>query len=360
MKTSSFSDLLKQYQHIATWLSGSVMFWAMMWVQIHQHETGFQTNDSYFYFEVSDNILAGKAWVLSSIRNDFNQTFSPFPPLYPLVISILRLPGLSAFAASKVLNALLASGMLWVFCQRFKAFPILALWPFFTDHFMFVFCHSWSEPLFAALLLGFLLQVEKLHFEKPTYAFLALAFLIGLCFTRYIGAFAIFSGFLLAIFQLRQGNKSAAIQLIFIVGAAFSLLSAYLIFDYLQSGMWTGGSRYPHKESFNQLILHWLQAIVNELLIFRNLFPTYKSVSAWLGIVVQTVLMVFVYLKTRTSLKFSMNQFLFFGLVYLGSITFIRGYFYFAEPFDTRLLFPGAMLVYWGINEHFRLLFCRS
>jgi len=233
----------------------------------------------------------------------------------------------------------------------------MALWPLFTDHFIFVFCHSWSEPLFTALLLGFAWHLEKNNTSNLIVALATLAFLVALCFTRYIGAFAIAFGFLLGFNQLLKKNLQAAIPILLVCAAAMFCFVAYLIADYLQSGMWTGGPRYPHGESFSQLAINWLQAMVNEALIFRNLFPNFNSPIAWAGLAIQLLIMVMLFRKLQSIFRFKLNLFLAIGLVYLATITLIRGYIYFAEPFDTRLLFPGTAMLFWGLNEHFYTCF---
>lgn len=351
MAANSFHQFVDKNKTQITWLGCCLVFFSLMWMLISQHEHHYLTQDSYYYFEVSDNILAGKSWVLKSLRNDEGQKFSPFPPLYPLAISLLRMFGLSALLASKLLNAILVSLLLGMASNQFRAWPVFAVWPFFTDHFLFVFCHSWSEPLFVACLFAWVWQVERWQNGNQIAFWWSMLWLTAACFTRYIGAFAILYAAVSGLFQLRSGRYHLGFQWLAMAVCSAFLLGAYLIADYFQSGMLTGGPRYAHSEPFSQIVMDWLQAMINELLIFRNLFPNIASPIAWAGIAFQSFIIWTIYKKLAFNWEAFVNPFVKISFFYLAVITVVRGYFYFAEPFDTRLLFPFAALFWWGINE---------
>ena len=152
-------------------------------------------NDSAFYLEGADNLLAGQGYVRTSGGGEI-KPITHFPPLYSLLLAGAGLTGLELLVAARLLALLLFGITIFLLglsvYQLSRSFIFALLGAFLlatSDVFLSVYSMALSEALFLALLLAAFLALSR-GLERPSLGWLVGA---GLLFslatlTRYAGA----------------------------------------------------------------------------------------------------------------------------------------------------------------------------
>ena len=152
-------------------------------------------NDSAYYIEGADNLLAGKGYVRTSGGGEV-KPITHFPPFFSIMLAAFSLSGLELLPAARWLVTLLFGLTILLTglsAQRISRSPVFGLLGAFllasSDVFLGVFSMALSEPLFLALMLAAFLALAN-GLERPSWGWLACAgVLLSLTtLTRYAGA----------------------------------------------------------------------------------------------------------------------------------------------------------------------------
>ena len=152
-------------------------------------------NDSAFYLEGADNLLAGQGYVRTSGGGEI-KPITHFPPLYSLLLAGAGLTGLELLVAARLLALLLFGITIFLLglsvyqLSRSLIFALLGAFLLATsDVFLGVYSMALSEALFLALLLAAFLALSR-GLERPSLGWLVGAgLLLSLAtLTRYAGA----------------------------------------------------------------------------------------------------------------------------------------------------------------------------
>lgn len=319
-----------------------------LWVWVIGLKVAFQplhytTVDGTYYSQLADRIREGKSFVLDDLRNQTGRSFSPYPPGYPALLAAAgSVTGLSYARAAPILHVFLL-GLLALFWRKYAPLWPLAL-AFCVDHSLELATYPWSECTFTMLLVAFALARTKgnkfLEFLTTASSFLV----------RFAGISALV---VWGVSRIRQkwkptGNSVKSefgLMIGFAVWVAF-----YFCFEWLWYGQLTGGDRYPNSETHWVLFRQLKTELLNQVLLFRD----FTGTSAWsfrLGLGVQLALILALFTGQRRtesihSATVLSRHLLTIGLSYWAFIIPVRWYFYFAEPFDFRLLGPGGILLW--------------
>lgn len=161
------------------------------------------TDDSLYYINAAENLVSGRGLV----QLNFDLTpvdyrpFTTWPPLYPLILSMLMSTGNSAEAAAKYLNMIMLGISVIIFLMLSKRITggiiavILAVVFLLQTPILTVFTYCWSESLFIPLVLSvYLFGIKFMDSSKAFgsekslhWLFLSVISLVLACYTRYIG-----------------------------------------------------------------------------------------------------------------------------------------------------------------------------
>jgi hypothetical protein len=312
--------------------------------------------------EVAQNVLDGKGFYLG-IEPGESRLYSTYPIGYPgLIVIIAFATGLKVFWASKVLNLLLAGGLLFSFYRQFREhawiFGMILLWATFLE----IFSFTWTEGAFLFGLWGFI-HFSSRYIKNNGNTYLNLCFIgssiLFVFLMRYIGAFTFI---VVGIYLLHGWIKNGRLDLrltftTFLVGL---ICIGYLYNNYLQEGVITGIERTPNVQSFPVLLLKFSKAFLKELTI-----PLVTKFS-WLSIVtgmffLQLIIILFLSRKLEAWKKPTLTikkplywkMALLTGLIYLFAFSFIR-FNVALDDFNYRYLCPFTFLVAIGLLDYFQ------
>ena len=136
-------------------------------------------NDSAYYIEGADNLLAGKGYVRTSGGGEV-KPITHFPPFFSLLLAAFSLSGLELLPAARLLVTvlfgltILLTGLSAQRISRSPVFGLLgALLLASSDVFLGVFSMALSEPLFLALMLAAFLALAN-GLERPSWGWLVM------------------------------------------------------------------------------------------------------------------------------------------------------------------------------------------
>jgi len=342
------------------WVFPILLIWFfLVSIKLQFDPVHYQTIDGKYYQELADDVRFGRPMVLDGLQNNAGQSFSPYPPGYPILLAGAESIGqvLSVNLPGQVLVhgfLLLLLGVFW--CRK------LPVWPFvffiFSDTMLELGCYTWSEFSFVVVLVFSAIFLSLLEI-KPSTKF-SLGIILCLCLLvsiRYSGVFMVFYLFYVCLINSKinasysriAGRSAITLILILLVAAALEIL-VY--------GQVTGGNRYPNKDTHLQLAFSLGRETLNQLLLFKDL--TGSSLHSFqLGLAALGLILVLMLWTGRQKKEISLNnsqafQSLFSkhlmgaGLFYLVFFIPVRWYFYFAEFYDLRLLGPGFSVFIFG------------
>lgn len=333
-----------------------------IWLRAVVEATNYCTPDSNFYLKVAENLLNGKGLVRPNnypfSRSTGDVYFAVWPAGYPVLIAGLSfITGFSLLVSSKILN-LLFLGFTFILLYRWLGrqawFPALYFCAFGM---LEVYSYTWSEAAFLFFLvwLGFLLQRQLQHQHYDTernWHFVPLTFcLIGLFLFRYAGLiyFFLVAGFMLW-YTLRKNYRLAANYFV-ALALASSFVLAYLYYNYLQTGYFTGGERiFPEQETFGFFLLVLLKGLANQFFLARNYYFYNYSDNLFVALMVLQLAvcsLLFLNRKYLTKPLFDpkARTLLLLGGFYLLSIIVLRKLSPF-DKFDYRILAPFGVPVF--------------
>lgn len=253
------------------WLLGiiGILGFMIIWVVTLRMGQGI-TFDSLVYFGVSKSLLAGNGYSFLEVL------YTDQPPLYPTLLALLDLGGLDPIDASALLNStsfaliLFFSGK-WLY-RVTRSGPValagsailLVSVPLLRLFFM-----AWTEPLFIALIILSLFQLDQFLREDRQRYLVGSGILVSLaCLTRYVGVAAVGAG-LLTLLLRRHSSNTQKLLTMFIFGLTAVLpTTIWLVRNLLVGGYVTAFSTTaPHTLTENlgylfEVLSLWLLPLV--------------------------------------------------------------------------------------------------
>ncbi len=211
-------------------------------------------NDSAFYIEGADNLLAGNGYVRTSGGGEI-KPITHFPPLFSLLLAGVSLSGLELLGAARLLALLLFGTTIFLLglsVYQLSRSPVFALLSAFllatSDVFLGVYSMALSEALFLALMLAAFLALSR-GLERASLGWLAGAgLLLSLAtLTRYAGASLCLTAILVLLLVGWAGKalrwQALGMQLGALLAGGLPLLLAWGIASRLGSGAESVGNR---------------------------------------------------------------------------------------------------------------------
>jgi len=228
-------------------------------------------NDSAYYIEGADNLLAGNGYVRTSGGGEL-KPITHFPPLFSLLLAAFSLTGLELLPAARLLMTLLFGLTILLTGLSVRMIIHSAVWGLVgafllasSDVFLGVYSFALSEPLFLALMLAAFLTLAHI-LERRDLGWLALSgFLLSLAIlTRYAGlSLAITALISVTLFLWPHPWKAVGALL----AGAVPLPIAWLAY-----------SRYvPGAEAVGNRLVSWHPPAL------RSLFEATKNLLTWLA-----------------------------------------------------------------------------
>lgn len=322
---------------------------AMLWIRVTLEPDRYITVDGKYYQELAQNWLQGKKMVLRGIQNAKGSPFSPYPPGFPVFLGMTQhFSGLPFPLAVVLLHSIFVFAIFFLGSGQLS-WPALVV-VFFSDTAFDLAGNVWSEFSFVFLLIlgGLWLKYKTGKGKRGGFldGIIAGVFFTGAFFMRYIAVFLIPWLLWSCLNSSKKSKQSYGTA-----GAIFLFLAvSWFLVQYLETGLITGGDRYPNIESNALLFRDVTKGILNQLLVFRD----WQGTKPWwvsLGAIIQIFFLVFFFsIKGRWQVVFQ-HTFFRMGVCFLLVMIPIRWYFYFAEGFDFRLLGPGFLLLGLGILD---------
>ena len=349
------------------WLLPSGILWILMLaLHLEMGDARFETVDAAYYKELASDFLAGRPMVLDGLLNGKGNAFSPYPPGYPVLLGFFSyLGGGLDWPVHILAHGLLLLLLVFIWQKHVSLLPLGFM--IFMDSTLNLAAMGISEFSFlmVSILVVFSLSRLELDFRSGWQFTLIASLALAACL-RYAAVFFI----PLLIFRwwwLRQNGISRASRLILPFFYFLGIIALLLTLQVVDSGLPTGGDRYPNSDGFWTLSNSLFRGIIDQLLFFRD-----YSGSGFLAVFVGLIAscgFAFVAWKNPFDIGFSAYQpddeihgefvkvlsvnLLTAGIFYLAFIIPLRFYYYFAEGFDTRLLGPGFCLLWLGLAVGF-------
>ena len=339
-------------------LSMLVALWgATLSIKLRFEPAHYQTVDGTNYSLLAAKIAEGKPYLIPGIENQAGKDFSPYPPGFPALLALAKLASNQPFGQAAILLHMVLFFCLALFC---RAVPLSALaLVFFSDTAIELATYPWSEFTFVIVLIVMATLASRLRLhlaDRPLDFTIAGTF----CFAflvRYAAVFVLVLWCLYALthwWQGRPGYKAWAK----LVGLGVGWVLLWSALEWYLYGQVTGGDRYLNQES-NRTLFHQLTtSLADQVLVFKDLSGSSAlSFSLGLGCMIAFLLWAFFgkspAKKTSETATPLFQELAAMGLLYLLFIIPVRWYFYFAEPFDFRLLGPGAILIFLSVSVWF-------
>lgn len=322
----------------------------------------YQTVDGEYYQHLADKVMQGRPFVVDGLVNRQQRSFSPYPPGYPVLLAMGKWISRLSYARVAIWINVFLVGLVALLWRHFAPLWGLAV-ALCTDSVLELSCYTWSEFPFIICLIFIGLISSRIRFH-PVYKWLFLALLSASFLLRFASVFLFFYiGILGLFFNVKVGNEEnqdpenqinnyRIWRWLFLSYLSFALL--YFGLETVFFGQPTGGDRYPNSESNYELLNALGIELLNQAAFFKD-FAGSSMPSFTLGVLFQVFLILWVLLGGKRKQKpveiSSPGMYLIVvGLCYWAFIIPIRWYFYFAEPFDFRLMTPGGVLIFLGIT----------
>jgi len=185
--------------------------------------------DSFDYLSAAENFARGDGLGRWTGSGEF-RPLTHFPPLYPMMIGMLRLAGMDILAAARLGNAVLFGALIvlaWVAVRLMSGSATLALLASIivatSDVLIYRYSMALSEPLFLVLALGGSIALAQFlrRGSLPSLAVSSILFALA-SLTRYMGLTFLLAGWILILIQPRAARRQK-------LGASLAYLSVALL-----------------------------------------------------------------------------------------------------------------------------------
>ncbi len=331
--------------------------------------------DAAAYIYSARNFLAGRGLGLLNPQGGLDP-LSYYPPLFPLALSLVGLPGLELTGVARWLNILLFAGLIWLSgdllyrTTRSKVLAwLLALLVMASPSLITVYSWAMSEPL--ALLLGFgglALLLAYLRRPAGRTAFYLSALAVGLSIvTRYAAAPFLAAG-ALGVLLLSDASIRQRIRQAVVYGVVGALpLLAWLGWDYLQTATLASrnvGSKAPLPVLLSsswsyvrEVVLEWLlpsswldRFASRPHLLTLALALLALGALAWLGLVARKA---YAARAEQSQQQRDLLRWLWLSLIFAGLyLVFTLLTYYIVYPtidLNSRILSPLYVAVLWAL-----------
>jgi 4-amino-4-deoxy-L-arabinose transferase-like glycosyltransferase len=228
--------------------------------------------DSVTYLSAARNLASGHGYT------DFTgQALTNFPPGYPALVAVMNVLGTSLATAARIVNAV-SFGAIVVLAgalvRRHTSSPLLALGATMlvavSPALINIASNAWSETLYCAFVLAFLLALEAAIAPGRSARWLASAgALAGLAFlVRYVGLSLLMVGSLTVIaVTYREGVRAVAHRLAVFLAAGLVLPALWILHNARSGTRFILGPRVAAPESWSSFISQFFDG-------FRALFTS--------------------------------------------------------------------------------------
>jgi len=293
-------------------------------------------------------------------RNDGILNLFPWPPFFPIVLSVFGFMKLNLIVAGRFLNALLFGVNIFLISfivkKYLKSFflTVFAIIILITSRDMIqIHTMFWSEPLFIFLtLLGFVFLIDFLKNKKILFLLIASLFFSLAFFTRTVGIslIAVCAAAVLFYSELKIKNK--------IIYSAMSILIGFLPFS-----LWTLINKFVYGGSQAEFVFNPLTLVqYSKILDTISLWVIANKASEKIRIIIIIALIIimismasFIALKNKKRYvdeHYKLNSkiidiFLFFILFYF--IALLSARYFFDEAIsigDSRILLPALISIF--------------
>ncbi len=250
-----------------------------------------QTPDSAIYDSVAANLLAGSGFVSYD-----GAQLTLWAPFYAVVLAAIQaITGAGPLFSVPWLNSFLFACIVFfagILCFRHLESPLLALFgtlallvslPLFEVTLML-----WSESLFIALTLLFLILFENYQQHRRWWLLLVAGIVVGLAtLTRYVGFVLVPVGVICIWFLTDTSRKTRLRALVLFVVSALVLVGPWLFRNFILTGYFFGGRGVPYVtliegiNLFFDVTFAWYVADINSKTPLAFLF-----IGAILGLVI--------------------------------------------------------------------------
>lgn len=248
------------------------------------------SSDTVAYLNAADSLANGEGLRYFAYTSPFIQ----WPPLYPAILAIPSLLGISLLSFSRYLNAIFLGLTIFVSVRMLRKILTNKVVPFiFLGMCLIAFplikmsLYAWSEPmyLFFCAVVFYILFTTELNggWLRPI---IAMAFVSALaCLTRYVGVTLVAAVSLYIFFSIKGwGNKFKSV---FIYGSISVIPTlVYIIRNYIQSQTLVG-MRPPAEVTLwtnivrtGQTVINWFLPRVENVFISRLLLLLFVVIFA--------------------------------------------------------------------------------
>jgi len=330
----------KRRSSIATAAAFGLVGAVIVWYATSLYGPGV-SSDSVRYLSTAQSLLDGHGFTLY----DGNPLLYA-PPLFPTLLAALGLLGLDLPTASRILNALIFGLILFTadrwFAARFRLRPsadIAVIAVVLSASLLTVSSYVWTEPLFALLVLVFLIRLERPETELAWGRTVTLGVIVGLaCLTRYIGLILIPYGILASVVSSDQRRAKLTHAAAFIL-IPLAMLAPWLMRNYAISGTLTGARPAPTSP-----LVEVLQQTASGLAEWYYRIGSLNPVLASITVAV-IVLAVVAYFRSKYSQPVDVRLRIVsmlgpgFSVYYIVSLIVLASFFHF-DRLGNRLLSP--------------------
>ncbi len=219
--------------------------------------------DSVTYLSAARNLASGHGYT------DFTgQALTTFPPGYPALVAVINVLGLSIATGARIVNAVSFAAIVILagaLVRRHTSSPFVAvgttLLVAVSPAMINVASNAWSEPLFCALVLAFILALEDAAAPARPVRSLALAgVLVGLAvLVRYAGLSLLIVGSLtLVVSTYREGLRAVSHRLAVFLGAGIALPALWILRNATSGTRFILGPRVPAPGSWFSFVGRFL------------------------------------------------------------------------------------------------------
>jgi len=312
--------------------------------------------DSIIYLSVSQSLGQGNGF----IKFD-GSYYSNYPPLFPMILSILNFVNIDLMDGIKFFHALVYGLIIFfsgkILFNNLKLFPLLFLSPVFILFSIPIFYSSvmiWSELFFVFLTILFIFFFIKFQKNNKFSLLIVVSIIAALSvLQRYIGLTLILSGIILLLFHKNTNNKFK-LRNILIFGIISCLpIAIWVLRNNLLTGTISGDTR----------------TVCFLLNPFDQLLNAFHYISIWflpanfkiLRIVLFVFLLFFVGIEIKQAF-FQKNKttyslvLLIFSFVYLFSLVILASL-KSCEQLDDRLLTPLYFFIVYFLFSGFENIY---
>ncbi len=334
----------------------------MLALHLELGDARFETVDAAYYKELAGDFLAGRPMVLDGLLNGKGNAFSPYPPGYPVLLGFFSyLGGGLDWPVHILAHGLLLLLLVFIWQKHVSLLPLGFM--IFMDSPLNLAAMGISEFSFLIISILVVFSLSRLELDfRPGWQFMLILCLALAVLLRYAAVFFI----PLLIFRwwnLKHNGMGRTSRLILPFFYFLGIIALIFTLQVVDSGLPTGGDRYPNSDVFFTLSNSLFRGIVDQLLFFRD-YSGAAPLVIFAGLIASCGF-VFVAWKNPFDIGFSAYQpddeihsdfvkvlsanLFTAGVFYLAFIIPLRFYYYFAEGFDTRLLGPGFCLLWLGL-----------